>query len=198
MSSLTLTPGNAFASVLASSRSAVAISVLDGVGIAHVAARRGQSEALAARVQELYGVSLPTSPRIVSGPDIAFVWAGPDQWLAVSQSSEKLTSQNLEKELADKLAGLASVADQSDARALATIRGPKARQVLAKGVPIDLHPKAFPAGSAAITHASHIGVLLWLSEQGDTFTLACPRSYATSFWGWLTEAAAEFSPSVGG
>ncbi len=195
MSSLTLTPTNALASALNSSRSSVAIAVLDGLSIAHVAARKGQGAALAARVKELYGVTLPQTPRIATGSNVSFVWAGPEQWLAMARIS---TNPDFERDLRGKLEGLASVADQTDARALATVRGPSARHVLAKGVPIDLHPKAFPAGSAAITHASHIGVLMWLSEADDTFTLACPRSYASSFWGWLTESAVEFSPAVGG
>lgn len=194
MSSLSLSPANALAHALKESRSSVAISVVDGLSIAHVAARKGHSVELAARIKELFGIDLPQTPRIVSGSNLSFVWAGPDQWLAIASPGQ---FKNFESELASKLTGLASVADQTDARTLVSVRGPNARQLLAKSVPIDLHPKVFLPGSAAITHASHIGVIMWLAESGDTFTLACPRSFASSFWNWMTESAIEFSPAVG-
>jgi sarcosine oxidase subunit gamma len=63
-------------------------------------------------------------------------------------------------------------------------------------VPIDLHPKAFPAGAAAITHAAHIGVILWRPDETDRFVLGSARSYSVSLWHWLMESAAEFGTSV--
>ena len=46
----------------------------------------------------------------------------------------------LYRELKAKLSGLASVTDQSHGRVIIRIAGPKARAVLAKGTPVDLHP----------------------------------------------------------
>jgi sarcosine oxidase subunit gamma len=113
----------------------------------------------------------------------------PGQWLAVSDT---LANGALAEDLAATLAGLASITDQSDGRAAVRISGPRARDVLAKGLPIDLHPKAFRPGDAATTVASLIGVQLWQVDDGPTYDVAMFRGYAGSFWHWLTASAAEF------
>ena len=61
------------------------------------------------------------------------------------------------RDLSAKLAGLASISDQSGGRTLLRLSGPHARDVLAKGLPIDLDPRAFPLGSAATSAISHMG-----------------------------------------
>jgi methylglutamate dehydrogenase subunit D len=176
------------------SRSHVAVEVLDGISVIWIAARRGQAGALAARVNELHGVSLPSNPRLaMSSSGIEFLGAGPDQWLAITPAND---SQDLASKLAGQLQGLASVADQTDARTLIRVQGEKARETLAKGLPIDVHARAFPEGAVATTHAAHIGIVIWRPVGSDSFILACSRSYSGSFWRWLTEAASEHGLAV--
>jgi sarcosine oxidase subunit gamma len=193
VSNSTLSARSALATSIAASRAEVEIEAVGDRSIAHVAARKGQSAALAQRLKELYGIEPPSVPKFVSGADVSFLWAGPEQWLAIATTPGH---RDLDKDLAGKLVGLASVADQSDARTFVAVSGPKARATLAKGVPIDLHPKAFPAGAAAITHAAHIGVILWRPDETDRFVLGSARSYSVSLWHWLMESAAEFGTSV--
>jgi len=64
--------------------------------------------------------------------------------------------------------------------------------VLAKGIPLDLHPRAFAPGDVALSVASHIAVQLWQANDAPTFRLLAPRGYAGSFRRWLGESAAEF------
>ena len=87
---------------------------------------------------------------------------------------------------------MSSIVDQSDARAVVRISGSRARDVLAKGVPIDLHPRAFKANNVAITHASHIGIIFWQIDDAPTYEIAMFRSFADSFAHWLIELSAEF------
>jgi sarcosine oxidase subunit gamma len=158
--------------------------------MASFAAAKGKKDELQNAIRAAYGVELPSGAGRVEGNGIAFVWAGPDHWLAVA---ERGVSRDLEAELKSRLAGIASVVDQSDGRIVVRISGPHARDVLAKGVPIDLHPRAFSPGSVVITHASHIGVILWQTDDAPTYEAALFRSYADSFTHWLFEAAAEFA-----
>lgn len=53
------------------------------------------------------------------------------------------------RDLGQRLRGLASIFDQSGGRTVLRLSGPRARDVLAKGLPIDLHSRAFGPGSAA-------------------------------------------------
>jgi sarcosine oxidase subunit gamma len=68
--------------------------------------------------------------------------------------------------------------------------------VLAKGLPIDLDPRAFPLGSAATSAISHIGVQLWQADDTRSYDIAIFRSLSESFWRWLTTSAAEFGYEV--
>jgi sarcosine oxidase subunit gamma len=69
------------------------------------------------------------------------------------------------------------------------------REVLAKGVPLDLHPKVFKPGDVATTLVAYIGVQLDMLDDA-TFQLTTPRSTAGSFWSWLSASAAEFGYDV--
>jgi sarcosine oxidase subunit gamma len=71
------------------------------------------------------------------------------------------------------------------------VRGPAARDALAKLLPIDLHRAGFAEDATALTLAGHIGVQIWRSGE-DRFELACFRSYAEALYGALREAAREF------
>jgi heterotetrameric sarcosine oxidase gamma subunit len=68
--------------------------------------------------------------------------------------------------------------DVSDAFAELALEGRDAAAVLARLVPVDLDPAAFPAGAAARTLLRHVPLVLVASERG--FGLLVPRSYAAS------------------
>jgi len=166
-----------------------------GLGLATVAARKGQADALKAAVASAYGVDLPVSSRVAQGPQVSFVGYGPGQWLAVSA---KLANEALARDLAQQLKGLASISDQSGGRTVIRVSGPRARDVLAKGLPIDLDPRAFPLGSAATSTISLMGVQLWQTDDTRSYDMAIFRSVSASFWRWLTASAAEFGYDVVG
>jgi sarcosine oxidase subunit gamma len=163
------------------------------IGLATVMARKGQAAALREAVHSGYRVDLPISSRHVAGPSVGFIGTGPRQWLAVS---EQLRNGDLAADLARRLSGLASISDQSDGRAIVRISGPRARDVLAKGLPIDLHPSVFAPGSATTSVISLMGVTLWQVDDTPAYDIAMFRSLAGSFWKWLTDSAAEFGYEV--
>jgi sarcosine oxidase subunit gamma len=139
-----------------------------------------------------YGQALTEAPRSHVIGDLTLIWTAPGQWLATS------ADRNLADRLAADLAGIATVADQSDARAVVRISGPKARDVLAKGCLIDLHPRAFGPGQVAMTAFGHINVMLRQVDDGPTFEIALFRSMAGSFWHWLSASAGEYGADIRG
>ena len=171
----------------------VVIEERAGLGLATVAARKGQADALQRTVTSAYGVELPDSSHLAGGPSVRFVGYGPGQWLAVS---ETLAGEALARDLAQNLRGLASISDQSGGRTVLLVSGPRARAVLGKGLPIDLHPLSFGTGSAATSTISLMGVQLWQTDDAPTYELAIFRSVSASFWRWLTASAAEFGYEV--
>ena len=176
----------------------VVVSERIGLGLATVAARKGQAEAVKAAVASAYGVQLAFSSRVAEGRGaqgsaVSFIGYGPAQWLAVSES---FASEALARDLQDKLQGLASISDQSGGRTVLRISGRRAREVLAKGLPIDLDPRAFPLGSAATSAISHMGVQIWQIDDTRSYDIAIFRSLSESFWRWLTASAAEYGYEV--
>jgi methylglutamate dehydrogenase subunit D len=167
----------------------VIVSEVRAPGLAMVAARRGRREALAEAARAHFGAELLNMPRRVEGRAIAFVWCGPEQWLAYSHPAP---AEGIEKMLTRAFLGLASITDQSHGRVVLRVTGSRVRDALAKGVPIDLNPSAFHVGSAAATAAFHIGAHIWQIDDKPTYELAVARSYALSLWLWLQTSAAEY------
>jgi heterotetrameric sarcosine oxidase gamma subunit len=171
------------------------IVICEQVGFAMVSimARKGKAAAASAAAWANFGVALPGTPRRVDGKGFAFIWAGRQRWLAVARNQR---SEESAKMLAGVFSGLASVAEQGDGRALIRIRGPRVRDVLAKGVTIDLHPRAFRPGDTAVTIADHLEVQIWQLDPSPTYEIAVARSFAHDFWRWLTQSAAEFGYAI--
>jgi heterotetrameric sarcosine oxidase gamma subunit len=171
------------------------ITELVDLGLATVACRKGQDDGLKASVREAYGVELPSGSVVAQGKDVSFIGTGPGQWLAVSETHK---NEALAADLAARLEGLASVSDQAGGRAVIRLSGPRVRDVLAKGLAIDLDARTFPAGSAVTSTISHMGVQLWRGDDPQSYDLVIFRSVAESFWRWLTASAAEFGYEVTG
>lgn len=171
----------------------VTLSLGDGGAFASVICRKGRRHELAQRVQRAFGLEMPASPRRTDAGGIAFVWSGPDQWLAMAAG---LTSQAFEQRLRDELAGLASVCEQSDGRVLIRISGARARETLAKGMMIDLHRRAFRPNDAAVTGFAHIPAYFWQVDSAPTYEFAVFRSLAAEFWHSLVEAGGEFGVMI--
>jgi len=160
--------------------------------LAVVSARRGQEGALAARMDATYGVRLPSGPKRIEAGPLAIMGTGPGTWLAARDVVPGQPQATLAEELSRALAGLAAVTDQSSGYAALRVSGPRVREAFAKGLDIDLHPRAFAPGDVAVTACSHIGVTLWQLDDAPTYEIALFRSMAGSFWHWLSESAAEF------
>ena len=172
--------------------SGVTIAERTNIGLATVACRKGQDDGLKASVREAYGVDLPLTSKMARGKTVSFIGTGPGQWLAVSKSLE---NQALADDLIARLKGLASIVDQSDGRAVIRLSGPRARDVLAKGLAIDLDSRVFPEDVAVTSTISHMGVQLW-QEAPESYDITLFRSVAESFWRWLTVSAAAFGYEV--
>jgi sarcosine oxidase subunit gamma len=169
------------------------IEVRTDMAFASVVAKRGRLDGLKLAVSTTYGVALPAGPRRASSAAFAFAGVGPDQWIASAEGAE---AGGFAARLRGRIGLFAAVTDQSDARLVLRLSGASVREVLAKGVAVDLHPKAFKPGDVANTIVAHIGVQIDMIDAAPTFQVATPRSTVGSFWSWLTASAAEFGYEV--
>jgi sarcosine oxidase subunit gamma len=169
------------------------LSVCGGLRVASVVARRGALDALVQAARTGLAIDLPLDPRWTASGSLVMICMGPGQWLAVHDS---LDGPALESKLQTAIGRSAAICDQSSARVLLRLAGPRARDVLAKGLPIDLHPSVSAPGHAAATLIGHIGVLVWQIDQRPTYGLAVSRSYACSLYEFLLDAGAEYGVEV--
>lgn len=155
-----------------------------GFGLATIMARKGVS---AETVGAALGVAAPDRPAWSRGADgLMLIGTGAGAWLAHRDAAPPFWAEDLRA----RLAGLASVSDQSDGYAITRLSGEGARTVLQRGAAIDFHPQAFAPGSAATTVIAHIGVIVWQLDGAPSYDVATFRSYADSFRHWLDQTAA--------
>lgn len=154
-----------------------------GLGLAHIMARKGVT---AARIGAALGLAAPQSPARAANEELALIGAGPGVWLAVREDAPEDWAETL----AGRLAGLASVSDQSGGYLVLRVSGPAARELIQRGAFIDLDPAVFGPGAAAVTDIAHMGAMLWALEAPDGFEIAIFRSYAASFAHWIQTASA--------
>jgi heterotetrameric sarcosine oxidase gamma subunit len=163
------------------------------LAFASVIARRGKRAALASAVDTAFGIALPDGPRRASRGVVTFAGTGPGQWIASAEGAE---ASGFAARLRARVGLFAAVSDQSDARLVLRLSGPRVHDVLAKGAPVDLHPKVFKPGDVATTLVAYIGVQIDMLDDAPTYQLTAPRSMAGSFWSWLAASAAEFGYDV--
>jgi sarcosine oxidase subunit gamma len=144
------------------------------------------SPALADAVSAATGCALPDPRSIVFDGDRAAAWMSPDElMLFTTPGAAADTAAGISRALAGShhLA-----ADVSDARSLFRLTGPGAREVLAKGAPVDLAPEAFGPGDFRRTRLGQVAAAFWCSEP-DTFDMMCFRSVGGFVADWLANAA---------
>jgi heterotetrameric sarcosine oxidase gamma subunit len=163
------------------------------MAFASVIVKQGKREALAAAVETAFGVALPKGARRAGKGAVTFAGIGPNQWMASAEGGD---APGFAARLRARLGPFAAVTDQSDARLVLHLSGPHVRDVLAKGVPIDLHAKAFKPGDVATTLVAYIGVQIDMLDDSPAYLLTAPRSTTGSLWSWLTASAAEFGYDV--
>jgi sarcosine oxidase subunit gamma len=155
-----------------------------GLALVQVSAGLGQDEAVAGRL----GLD-PAPGRASETPAGIALWLAPGTWMVVAQDAE---DGGLYLTLRERLGDRAAVVDQSHGRAVLRLAGPRARDVLAKGCRLDLHPRVFTPGMCAQTVIAQIGVLLHQVDEHPTYDLYVFSGYALAFLEWLTSSAAEF------
>lgn len=133
----------------------------------------------------------PAPLRASRSDQLELLWNGPGQWLA---RSADLAPQALREHLEEALAGTdATVTDLSQARTVMAIEGPNAKDLLAKGCPLDID--AMQGGETSTTLFGHFTVQLHC-RSADSFEVYVFRSLALSMWEWMVDEALEFGCDV--
>nr|WP_232478956.1 sarcosine oxidase subunit gamma family protein [Roseomonas rosulenta] len=156
--------------------------------------RRGRLDALTQAIQGAFGVALPGPGETSTGADATAIWIQPAAWLIMAPRG---TEAALAARAAVAFAGIAAVEDQSHGRTVIAVSGPAACAVLARGCRIDLHPRAFGPGRAAMTQIAHVSCLVHQVHASPSFELTVFSTLAEHVFHWLLEAGAEAGVRIG-
>jgi len=138
------------------------------------------------------GFALPVTANTVTGSgDVSALWLGPDEWLVVGpQGTEADLEATLRRAFAHFDTSPASIVDVSANRTTIELAGPRARELLEAGCPIDLHPRAFGPGRCAQTVLAGANVIVWQTTAEPRYRLLVRPSFTAYVAAWLLDAAA--------
>ena len=127
--------------------------------------------------------------------ELTALWLGPDEWLLLTPPDREA---GIAQALRNSLGNLFfAIIDISSGQTVINIRGNQARDVLAKGCSLDLHPRHFYPGCCAQTHIAKATVLIRQQDHSPSFDLVVRRSFAEYLALWLKDAAQEYGLVTG-
>ena len=130
-----------------------------------------------------FGISLPeVACRAHAGGERAALWLGPEEHLLLAPPTEART---LETQLDAALQGLAhSLVDVSQRQVALAVSGPRARDLLESGCPLDLDAERFAVNACARTLFAKAEVVLW-RRGAEEYHLEVARSFADYVLEWV-------------
>ncbi|MBE0414886.1 sarcosine oxidase subunit gamma [Yoonia sp.] len=124
---------------------------------------------------DLTGVAFPEQGKANAADGKGLCWMSPDELLVLMPYADVAAAI---AQIDSALAGTHYLAENlSDARALITVSGPFAREVIAKLAPVDLHPDSFAPGDFRRTRLGQIAAAFWMTDA-ETVQVICFRSVA--------------------
>ncbi|AQQ34177.1 MULTISPECIES: sarcosine oxidase subunit gamma [Burkholderia cepacia complex] len=145
--------------------------------------------AFVAAFERVVGCLPPAAPNTVArGAEYDVLWLGPDEWLV--RSNGPVPAGVLEAKLAEAVQGsYAAAVDVGSGYTVVEISGERVRDVIARGCPLDLHPRVFKPGQCAQSHYFKSPITL-IPTGDDTFEIVLRRSFADYFVRIMLDAAA--------
>jgi sarcosine oxidase subunit gamma len=158
--------------------------------LAHVGPRsqidvRARGEAVE-RVAECLSLErLPPANCFLETPLGECLWLRPDEWLVVGEPSSRERALAALESAVGREDG--AVVDVSSSRVLLEIQGSDARDLLASGCALDLHPRAFGPGRCVQTLFGKAPVLICQMDHQPRFRLFVRPSLLAYVLSWLQD-----------
>jgi sarcosine oxidase subunit gamma len=161
----------------------------DGLALINLRGDAGNA-AFRTAASSALGLELPVLACTTSANDSTrVVWVGPDEWFVIGPMGG---ADAIVATLRAALAGMHhAITDVSSGYTVARLSGPAARNVLAQGCPLDLHPRVFKPGASAGSHFFRASVWLWQVDDSPTYEVLVRRSFMGYFWLMLERSTPE-------
>jgi heterotetrameric sarcosine oxidase gamma subunit len=126
------------------------------------------------------------SSKVSSNKDTRILWSAPNTWLVVSRKKDII--KTIKKKCSNEDF---AITDISHSRSTIQIKGPKAKEVLKKGCPINFNEFEKNNCAGSVFHGINI-VIDCIENNPQTFNLITLRSFGESFYHHVTDASLEF------
>ncbi len=157
---------------------------------------RGGAIVLDEAVRAVLGFGLPARPNTLSHSEDgarSIQWLSPDEWLLIVPGGEEF---ELEGELRNALGDAHyAIVNVSGGQTLIELSGEKARELLMKSTPSDVHPEAFPVGKGVTAVFAKSNLILRRPTE-TRWELVLRRSFADYCYRWLLDAGNEYAIGV--
>jgi sarcosine oxidase subunit gamma len=174
-----------FAALSQRSNGALAIREVPFLTQINLRADPADTETMGA-LERALGLSPPIKPNTVSSQaGRAILWLGPDEWLIVAPSGHEPYVQDAVRTTLGERVG---IVDVSANRTVIDLQGAAARDLLAHGCAIDLHPRFFGPGQCAQTLLARAQVIIQPTDGRPGFYIYVRASYAPYLADWLIDA----------
>ncbi len=163
-----------------------------GWSLCQIAGFPSTEQELAKAVERVLGLSLPDGGNKVFVHQERRVFrTAPRQFWILSDRGEDIDSL-LEQAIDSSIGAVTSL---SSSRTRLFIKGSAAREILAKGIAIDLDSRHFGEGQFAMTGLHHTPILLFRPEK-ELYEIWAMRTFALDLWEWLIDSAWPFGYNV--
>lgn len=145
------------------------------------------SASFAKAVKSVAGCDIPDTRKIADGAEgRQLAWMSPDELLLLTDYAQADADVAA---LTDALGDEHSLAiSVSDARAVFTISGPHAREVVGKLAPVEMSAEAFGAGDFRRSRFAQVPAAFWMADA-ETVKVVCFRSVAQYMFDLLKTTA---------
>jgi sarcosine oxidase subunit gamma len=149
---------------------------------------RRPDEGVMGALAGVLGATPPSTPNTTAGSDPRTLWTAPSEWMISGRNVAALAPQ-----IAEACEGsVHHLADVGSGYSIFVVRGASARDLLAKGCSLDLHPRAFQPNRCARTLLAQVRVLIDQLSDEPVFHIYADASYAGHLRAWFDDARREF------
>ena len=150
---------------------------------------RGFDDKVLGALDRCLSIVLPRTPNHAAGTRPRAIGLAPGEWMIVGSA---IADDALL--IAATGATAAHVANLGEGRIVYTVAGPRARDLIAKGCTIDLHPRTFGSGRSAQSALAQVFVVIDQPYDDPVFHIYADASYTQHLDLWFADAIVEFSP----
>ena len=155
----------------------------------------GARPEFADQVRRQFDLALPAVPNTTAtNGALTALWLGPTSWLLMAGEAAALPDFAAQRDALNAVSG--ALFDLTASRVAWTVDGPHAATILAKGCPLDFHPRVFAEGACAQSVLGHVNALFYKRNAAPTFTVLVARSFARDVWRTLCISAAQYGYDV--